>query len=427
MDTLNQTNEINFKETILNQTTLLYLEDDKVIETNALSLFNDIFSEVLTSNNLEDSIKLYSQYKSKIDIILVNLDNLSIDFISKIRESDINIPILLVTTFKDNSELMKAIRLKITDYILKPIQFNTTLNIMRKILEDVENKKLVEKQQNELLVYKDILDKENLVSETDLKGFITYVNDIFCEVSGYSKEELIGQNHNIVRHPDVSEKIYEELWNTIQNKKTWKGKIKNLAKNGTTYYVQATIFPILNADGEIEKYVSSRFLITEQEQEKHKLKKYIMNQKSLQVKHEKQLQEEFHDAVHAAKMANDEKMAKFIQGLNEQIKSLREKNNDGKGRILSLEKKLKNAVDRIDKMQTNYQERIEKVHKNAIISLEKYESFKKKNILITEKLEKSQEAIKTLQSYIDEYRKKIEDLEDLIQAYEKQYGKITVR
>ena len=288
-------------------------------------------------------------------------------------------------------------------------------------------KKLVEKQQNELLVYKDILDKENLISETDLKGTITYVNDIFCEVSGYSEEELIGKNHNIVRHPNISEKVYEDLWNTIQNKKTWKGKIKNLAKDGSTYYVQSTVFPILNADGEIEKYVSSRFLITEQEEEKHKLKKYIMNQKSLQVKHEKQLQEEFHDAVHAAKMENDEKMAKFIQGLNEQIKSLRDKNSDGKGRILSLEKKLKNATERIDNLQTNYQEKIEKVHKSAIISLEKYESFKKKNILITEKLEKSQEAIKTLQSYIDEYRKKIEDLEDLITAYEKQYGKITVK
>ncbi|RXJ88308.1 hypothetical protein CRV01_12890 [Arcobacter sp. CECT 8983] len=428
MDTSSQISQ--FSDTILNQSTLLYLEPDEQIRKDTLSVFEKIFKKILVGSDGKEGLELFQDHKSEIDLILTDIEmpNLDgIDFLSKVREENTDIPVLIVTIFNDINQLINTIKLKITDYIVKPIQLNTTLKIMHKILEDLANKKVVEKQRNELVIYKDILDKENLVSETDLNGVITYANDIFCEVSGYSKEELIGKPHNIVRHPDVSKAVYRNLWETIQNKQTWKGKLKNKAKDGSTYYVQATIFPILDNEGNIEKYVGSRFLITEQEEEKHKLKKYIMHQKSQKVKHEKQLQEEFHDAVHAAKMETDEKMAKFIQGLNDQIKTLREKHNDDKGRILSLERKYKESNDKLDNMQKAYQEKVEKLHKTAVISLEKYNSFKKKNALITEKIEKSQEAIKTLQGYIDEYRKKIADLEDLIEAYEKQYGKITVR
>lgn len=428
MDISNQIKE--FSQTILSQSTLLYLEADKTTREETLSIFNKIFKNVLVGCDGKEGIELYNSHKSEIDLILTDIEmpNINgVEFLTKIREVDSELPVIIITIFKDINQLINTIKLKITDYIVKPMQLNTTLKIMTRIIEDIENEKVVEKQRSELVIYKDILDKENLVSETDLKGVITYANDIFCEVSGYTKEELIGQPHNIVRHPDVSRAVYKELWDTIQDKKTWKGKIKNKTKDGSAYYVQSTIFPILDNEGNIEKYVGSRFLITEQEEEKHKLKKYIMHQKSQKVKHEKLLQEEFQDAVQAAKMENDEKMAKFIQGLNEQIRNLREKHSDDKGRILSLERKYKESTDKLDQMQKGYQERIEKLHKTAVVSLEKYNSFKKKNSLITEKIEKSQEAIKTLQGYIDEYRKKIADLEDLIEAYEKQYGKLTVR
>ena len=151
-----------------------------------------------------------------------------------------------------------------------------------------------------------------------------------------------------------------------------------------------------------------------------------MHQKSQQVKHEKQLQDEFDDALHYAKMQKDQQVAKFIHELNEQIKMLRGKNADEKGRVLGLEKNLKNALDKNDELQKAYQTRIEKLHSTAITAAEEYQKIKKRDDIITEKLQKSQEAIKTLQGYIDEYRKKISDLEDVIAAYEKEHGKITI-
>ncbi len=430
MDSLKQNNtNITLDNSILNQSQILYVEDDELIRNETFSILERFFKKVFIAKDGKEALDIYHENKSDIELILTDINMPimdGIEFITEVRKEDDETPVLVVTAFNDVSLLIKVIKLNVSDYIVKPMQMNATLKILNKILINKHNQKMVLKQKNELQIYKDILDKENLVSETDLNGIITYANDIFCEVSGYTKEELIGVNHNIVRHPDVSPKIYENMWNTIQNKQVWKGKIKNKAKDGSAYYVKSTVFPILDEDGNIEKYVASRFLITEDEEERHKLKKYIMHQKSQQVKHEKQLQDEFDDALHYAKMQKDQQVAKFIHELNEQIKILRAKNADEKGRVLGLEKNLKNALDKNDDLQKGYQTRIEKLHSTAITAAEEYQKIKKRDRIITEKLQKSQEAIKTLQGYIDEYRKKISDLEDVIATYEKEHGKITI-
>lgn len=103
-----------------------------------------------------------------------------------------------------------------------------------------------------------VLDKETIiVSETDQRGRIIYVNDDFCTISGYTKEELIGKSHNIVRDPDMPKVAFKDLWNTIESAKTWNGIVKNRTKKGGFYWVNATIFPSKSADGSL-RYVSVR-------------------------------------------------------------------------------------------------------------------------------------------------------------------------
>lgn len=96
-----------------------------------------------------------------------------------------------------------------------------------------------------------------IVSSADINGIITYANKKFCEISGYEKEELIGQKHNIVRHPDVPSIIFYELWETISNGGTWRGVLKNLRKDGRYYWVYTEITPIIE-DGMIMGYTSAR-------------------------------------------------------------------------------------------------------------------------------------------------------------------------
>jgi len=100
-------------------------------------------------------------------------------------------------------------------------------------------------------------EKGLIVSSTDLKGIITYANRKFCEIAGYAKDELIGKNHNIVRHPDMPKAAFQEVWNTIEDKKEWTGIVKNLRSDGRYYWVYSHISPIV-VDGEITGYTAAR-------------------------------------------------------------------------------------------------------------------------------------------------------------------------
>ena len=111
--------------------------------------------------------------------------------------------------------------------------------------------------------YSCIVDATNIVSKTDPKGIITYANSKFVEISGYSKKELIGKHHNILRDPDMDKSVFKELWTTIKSKHVWEGVITNLHKSGSKYTVEASIFPILDNDGNIVEYIAIRHDITQ--------------------------------------------------------------------------------------------------------------------------------------------------------------------
>lgn len=102
-----------------------------------------------------------------------------------------------------------------------------------------------------------IFEKGLIVSSTDLKGIITYANRKFCEISGYTKNELIGKNHNIVRHPDMPKTAFEELWETVKAGKEWTGIVKNLRKDGRYYWVYSHVSSII-VDGETVRYTAAR-------------------------------------------------------------------------------------------------------------------------------------------------------------------------
>ncbi len=121
--------------------------------------------------------------------------------------------------------------------------------------------------------YKMAIDETSIVSKTDPHGIITYVNRLFCEISGYSKKELIGRSHNIVRHPDMPRETFRELWKTIRSKKVWHGVVRNRRKNGEIYVVDATIIPVLDNRGEIVEFIGVRHDITELERSKEEIRK----------------------------------------------------------------------------------------------------------------------------------------------------------
>jgi aerotaxis receptor len=112
--------------------------------------------------------------------------------------------------------------------------------------------------------HKDVIDEEFLfegrviISETDTKGIITFANRKFCEISGYNSDELVGQPHNVIRHPDMPKEAFAKMWDTIKGGQIWHGLVKNLRKDGRFYWVETEIAPVKDDTGNITGYIAAR-------------------------------------------------------------------------------------------------------------------------------------------------------------------------
>ena len=124
----------------------------------------------------------------------------------------------------------------------------------------------------ELKVQRDIINLTSIVSEADLRGDIVSINDKFTEISQYSPSELIGRPHNTTRHPDMPKETFRQLWSTIGQGKTFRGIIKNRKKDGTPYYVDAVVAPVLGENGKPVKYLGIRYDITDIELERQNMR-----------------------------------------------------------------------------------------------------------------------------------------------------------
>ncbi|MDD5716581.1 MAG: response regulator [Sulfuricurvum sp.] len=171
-------------------------------------------------------------------------------------------PILLLCNFDDPILFARLYRMGVNNIVSEPYSSEKLLSKITRHLDYRVSKKLLSYEQSLSSQLKIMIDSSSIVSKADPKGIITYVNEEFCRVTGYTEAELIGKPHNIVRHPDAMPILFEQMWETIQNKKIFHGIIMNRRKDGSTYYVDSTIAPIVDDNDTIIEYISIRHDVT---------------------------------------------------------------------------------------------------------------------------------------------------------------------
>ncbi len=257
----------NLKEIIENTSNikLLYIEDNEQARIPTLAVLSEFFTNIVVAIDGRDGLQKYNENEIELIITDINMPNLDgLDMIEVIRKKNKDIPILLLSAYSDIEYFRRSIHLGVDGYLLKPIDMTQFLELMYKIIDKIKIKQKFKENLNFLEQYKSVANENTLISKTDVDGIITFANDMFCSVSQYSREELIGANQNIIRHPDNPVSMFEELWDTIKKKKKpWKGVIRNRAKDGSSYYVDAIIQPILDLNGNILEYIAMRHDITE--------------------------------------------------------------------------------------------------------------------------------------------------------------------
>jgi PAS domain S-box-containing protein len=255
-----QTSVEKFEKVLHNESELLAFYE-KTLTNDSI---NEMFLMINSTLGTRDALHLHKWF----DVATKSIDFfqlLEVKLFEKVQKS-------IDEKIEDANQNIVLIALAL--FILLVVLAYLMFTIVKKILSSAHM--LNEEFESSLVLleqYKETVDKSFIISKTNPNGIISYVNEAFCDISGYTEEELLGKSHNIIRHKDTPKHVFKDMWHNIKDLKTsWSGEIKNLAKDGTCYWMRVFINPILDRDGNVVEYIAMRTDITEIQEDKERIR-----------------------------------------------------------------------------------------------------------------------------------------------------------
>ena len=304
---------VRFLNKIVNTKLFLSINDKKLIFQN--DEYRKKYYKIEDNENFEFPRISIFNFKDSLDAVFIQDKNFTKSIVNKVYlemivQWLIGLFVIFLLTYKF-----------IFKYVTKPLEK------LRLVLQKMKNKEFItlkpkskdeigeifkdvnslsRELRNSLSLldnYKDIMDESLIVTTADLNGTIKFVNDNFVSVSGYTQDEVIGRPHSIVRHQDTPKETFKNLWETIKDKKVWKGVLKNRKKDGSYYWVNVVIKPILDIDGNVREYIAVRHDITELMEQKEQLRTLLHTDSLIGLPNRRQLNEDIKNMSQGGSLA----------------------------------------------------------------------------------------------------------------------------
>lgn len=254
-------NKIKSLKKISQNLTILYVEDDQFIRESTEQIFQKLFRNVDTAIDGEDGLYKYHEHllnkKEHYDIVITDINMPKIDGIlmsKEILKLNKNQTIIVISAHDEKDYVNDMVDMGIEGFLSKPLNLEATLDVLHNIcigfhVDDLQ--------------YFSALREASIISKTNADGIITYVNENFCKLTGYPKEELIGRTHNIIRHDSNDDILYAQMWKVISSGNIWRGRMINRNKDGSDFIAETTIIPLIDENGIIIEYIGIRNDITD--------------------------------------------------------------------------------------------------------------------------------------------------------------------
>ena len=404
---------------------VLFVEDEELAREKLAKLLSKLFKEVVLASNGLDGLEKYEKSRitgEKIDLIIsdINMPIMNgLEMLEKIREFDSIIPLIFTTARGESENLLKAIDLNVSNYIMKPID---TVVLVKKITEVCEKtffETQLQDKQNELQKYLDAVDSVALIYKMDENGNISFANKSLLETSKYTLEEMKNLNFNGLIHPDVPKQSIEDTWKILKDGKIWQGNTKFITKDKESFYPKNTVFKLESTHNE-DEYITIGFSTTQENNEKREFQKKVI--KSIQ---EFNKREYTYKKVITELTERVKQLESYLPRLQEELEDQKEKTQNRQRQLDHYEMQMHNVDEKYyGTMTVKAKEAEEYARTLAMIKQEK-------NLIAEKYREANDEIIATkkelglLMKTNDEKMKKINDLTDVIKSLESKIKDLT--